>query len=240
MVLFRHACLPVVAAVISVYQIVQSRKIESGAEKLTSNVTPESAPLVLTMDQKKLLMNMINKISSVELGKSKFFTAPDVYSGTFYNLGLLYFNQRDFLQAEKYLKASIEADKNNIPAINLLLQLYQSAAMNHLSDGEIEAAESALAKAEKLFGTLPAGTNLGTLTLLAYVYKSLGQVKERHAPQISKQYWDKAGKIFETVLISRKNDASALNGLGNVLYHKQQQFKDAFEKYKKALEIAPN
>lgn len=184
-------------------------------------------------------MSLINKISNVKPGKSKLFVAPDVSSSTFYNLGLLSFNQRDFVQSEKYLDAALKADKNNVAAINLLLQLYQSAAMNHLNDSEIEASESALKKAEKLMDNLPTGVNLQTLTLLAYVYKSLGQLYEKTDSLLSEQHWDKAGKIFETVLISNKNDPGALNGMGNVFHHKQK-FSEALEKYKEALEVALN
>ncbi len=236
---FAMACLPIIAASLQIYQDVISQKLQKGAHRLTSDITPQSDPLLLSTEQQELLMSIINKISKVQPGKSKLFVAPDVSSSTFYNLGLIFFNQRDFVKSEKYLDAALKADKNNVAAINLLLQLYQSAAMNHLDDIEIEAAESSLKKAEKLMDNLPAGVNLQTLTLLAYVYKSLGQLYERTDHLLSEQYWDKAGKIFETVLISNKKDPGALNGMGNVFHHKQK-FGEAFEKYKEALEVAPN
>lgn len=236
---FAMACLPIMAAALQIYQDLLSRKLQSDADELTYNVTPQSDPLILSDDQKEVLMNMINKVGKAKPGESKLFVAPDISSNTYYKLGLLFFNQRDFVQSEKYLIAALKEDKNNIAAINLLLQLYQSAAMNHLVDRETQAAEAALKKAEKLIENLPDGVNLQTLSLLGYVYKSLGQLHEKTDPDASEANWDKAGKIFETVLISNKKDPSALNGLGNVLHHKEK-FKDAYENFKAALEVAPN
>jgi tetratricopeptide (TPR) repeat protein len=237
-VFFTMAILPIMAAALQIYQDVASQKLQKGAHRLISDITPQSDPLLLSTEQQELLMSITNKISKVQPGKSKLFVAPNVSSNTFYNLGLIFFNQRDFVQSEKYLSAALKADKNNVAAVNLLLLLYQSSAMNHLNDGEIEGAESSLKKAEKLMDNLPAKVNLKTLTLLAYVYKSLGQLHERTDHLLSEQHWDKAEKIFETVLISNKKDPSALNGIGNVFHHKRK-FNAALKKYKEALEVAP-
>lgn len=227
------AFLPTIAAILQVYQITDTKKDEKGVTHLTSDITPESNRKALSPEDQELLMKIKKKI-----GKSKLFT-PELSSKTYYNLGLLFFNQRDFAQAEKYLKAAIQADENDISAVNLLLMIYQSAAMNHLTDREYEAALLSLTKAEQLIEGLPSGINLTTVTMFGYVYKSLGQVYKNIDSTLSESYWEKAGKMFETVINANVKESGALNGLGNV-YHHKQRYKEALQKYEEALEITPH
>jgi len=159
----------------------------------------------------------------------------------YYKLGLTYFNQKDFVRAEEYLKEALKKDRNNISIINLLLDIYQSKAVtNILKYGKIEDAELSLKKAEELMGNLPDGVNLETLVLLGYAHKSLAQAyKDKNNILLSEEHWQKASKIFETILIANKNNASALNGMANVLSH-EGKFRDALINYEKALELLPN
>lgn len=236
---FAMAILPILGAMLQIYQDAKGQQIAKGATSLAAGITPQSDPKPLTPEEQELLVNLIRDVSSVQPGESRLFVAPYVSSKTFYDLGLVAFNQRDFVQAEEYLKAALKADGNNISAFNLLLQLYQSAAMNHLQDGEIEAAELSLKKAAQLKDNAPPGIDLRTVTLIGYLYKSLGQVYEKSNPQLSEEYWEEAGKIFEEVLISEEKDPGALNGMGNVLFHKRR-FREALKKHERALEVAPN
>lgn len=251
---FKHAFLPkktplwffyimaivlIIGAGIQIYQDIRSRQWDKGVAGLAAGITPQSDPKPLTPEQQKLWLSLRTKISRVEPGKSKLFVAPDVSSKTFYELGLIAFNQRDFVQAEEYLNAALKADKNNISAFNLLLQLYQSAAMNHLQDREMEAAELCLKKATQLMDYLPPAINLETVTMVGYLYKSVGQVYEISDPSLSEEYWEKAEKIFEKVLTSKEKDPGALNGMGNVLSHKRR-FEEALKKHVQALEALPN
>lgn len=236
---FVIAILPILGAVLQIYQDVKSLKIDKGVTSLAAGITPQSDPKTFTQEEQELLLSLIKEVNRVQPGESKLFVAPSISSKTFYNLGLVAFNQRDFVQAENYLKASLKEDENEISAFNLLLQLYQSAAMNHLQDREIEAAELSLKKAAQLMDNAPPGINLRTVTLMGYIYKSLGQVYEKSDPQVSEKYWEEAGKIFNQALVSNEKDPGALNGIGNVLTH-EGRLLEALEKHVRALEVAPN
>lgn len=82
-------------------------------------------------------------------------------------------------------------------------------------------------------------TFISAQPLLGYLYKSLGQVYKKQDLNLSEQYWQRVGEIFEMVLTREPENAGALNGLGNVLYH-NGNFTVALEKHQAALKLTPN
>ena len=190
----------------------------------------------LTEKEEKLYTTLKEEASRFRSSQIKLFFSPSLNSESLYNLGLVAFNQRDFAEAEKNLKYALQLDNNNLKAFNLLLQLYQSTAMMHLDRGDIQQAETYLREAERLISDFPTEGNLQTVTLLGYLYKSLGQVYEKEDPTLSEQYWERAGDIFTMVLTRKPENAGALNGLGNVLAH-NGNFRAALEKYQAALKL---
>ncbi len=154
-------------------------------------------------------------------------------------VGIIRYEPKDFSQAENYLKAAIE-ETNSIPALNFLLHLYQITAMNHLQNEDRETARSFLEKAKRLIDNSSfENLNSRTVTLIGYVYKSLGQVYTDSDPSLSERYWKEAENIFEEILASEPNNSGALNGMGNVLHH-QKRFQEALEMHERALKADPN
>lgn len=228
----------IMAAALQIFQDIKAHQIDEDSAQLVAGINSESAPRTLTPEEEKLAGRLREKVAGVEPGKSKLFVAPDISSSTFFNLGLLAFNQRNFSEAEYYLDAALKADQANMAAFNLLLQLYQAAAMNHLQDGEKAAARQALINATGLLEKAPPGMNLRTYTLAGYIYKTLGQLYQSQDKERSEQYWQKAGVYFKNVLDLNGRDPGALNGLGNVLFQ-QGKLQEALQMYEKALRIAP-
>lgn len=232
---------PVLLAVLQFYQDSRSLRVDKDSSDLAVGIEPTSdAPRKrFSAEEQERLVRLQSEMSKVQPGKSKLFVAPHISSRAFYNFALIAFNQRDFVRSEKYLKAALQVDKDNISAFNLLLQLYQSAVMNHLMDRELQAAELALKKATELTNSLPPNADLKTLVLIGYVYKSLGQIYEGRDPSMSETNWREAGRVFEKVLGIEHENPDALNGMGNVLHHKGR-LEEALGKHEAALAIAPN
>ena len=239
--IFSTAILTGVGGLLQAYQDYSALQFAKEADALSEGipVNAEASKKPLTEKEEKLYTTLKEEASRFRSAQIKLFFSPSLNSESLYNLGLVAFNQRDFAEAEKNLKYALQLDNNNLKAFNLLLQLYQSTAMMHLDRGDIQQAETYLREAERLISDFPTEGNLQTVTLLGYLYKSLGQVYEKEDPTLSEQYWERAGDIFTMVLTRKPENAGALNGLGNVLAH-NGNFRAALQKHQAALKLAPN
>ncbi len=214
-----------------------SRKASNLSEGISETV--EAPQKSLTGEEEQIYANLKKEADHFRSSQIKLFFSPSLSSEFLYKLGLLAFNQRDHAEAEKNLKYALELDENNVKAFNLLLQLYQSTAMMRIDQRDLQQAETYLREAERLISEFPTKGDLKTITLLGYLYKSLGQVYEKTNPTLSEQYWQRAGEVFEMVLAREPESAGALNGLGNVLDHNGNPVV-ALEKYQAALKLIPS
>lgn len=235
------ASLSAIGAVLQTYRDVQGLKIRNSSVALAEGIQPiANAPKKqFTSKEETLYASLREDADRYRSAKIKLFFSPSISSESLYFLGLIAFNQRNLPEAEENLKIALRLDRNHTKAFNLLLQLYQSAAMTSLSRADVSTAEVYLTEAEQLMSELPAEPDLRTVTLVGYAYKSLGQVYAGRDPALSERYWDKAGETFEKVLAIEPNDANALNGFGNVLDHRGS-YAEALAKHEAALQLAPN
>jgi tetratricopeptide (TPR) repeat protein len=242
-VIYSIAGVTAVGALLQFSQDMISLELEKNTANLAKGIEPVAnmPPKQFEPSQWEKIKSIEQQVQGIQPGQSKLFVSPYVGVKTFYKLGLIAFNQRNFVLAEKYLSSALQAEQTYLPALNLLLQIYQSAAMNHLDDNEPEQALMALNRAEELINQTAETRDQRTWVLIGYVYKSLGQIYEISNPSLSDSYWNKAEQVFEIIAsqASTKTErAAAINGLGNFLYQRGQ-LKKALEKHIEALEIIP-
>lgn len=228
--------------ILQFYQNIQGQIFAEETESATKGIAASSdAPQkVLTDAEQVLYENLKEDASRFRASKIKLFFSPSIDAGALYRLGLLAFNQRDPVEAERNLKYALQLDPGHIKAFNLLLQLYQSEAMKSLMYRDYDEAEKYLNEAQRLVADSAIEGDIGTMTRLGAVYKSLGQVYEGRGNRTeAERYWQQAGRVFERLLERAPNDPSILVGIGNVLHHKGK-LKEALQKYETALAAAPN
>jgi len=229
------------AAVLQFIQDYRGRNIGTSVAVLAEGVSANtSAPTkTLTSEDQRLYASLKEDSKRFREAKIKLFFSPSLDAGALYRLGLLAFNQRDPIEAEKNLKYALELDPTYTDAFNLLLQLYQSQAMNRLQGGDYESARQYLEEAQRLVAETDIDGDIRTVTLLGYAHKSFGQVYERSDRAAAERHWDEAGRIFERALARAPDDPNILNGIGNVLHHRGE-FSKALANHEAALATAPN
>ena len=204
--------------------------IEPSADAPKKNFTP---------NQQQIYAEVRNNIEQFRGSPVRSFFATSTIADMSYKLALIQFNQRNFLDAEVNLRYALKLDSEHKDSYNLLLQLYQTEAMQFLQKGDYEGAEGRLKSADDLLEKIPQGIDNKTIALIGYLYKSLGQVYAKSDMDRAKRYWEQAEKTFKLALDLNENDPNAINGLGNILYF-QGQYLKALEKHKEALRLASN
>jgi tetratricopeptide (TPR) repeat protein len=239
---FTTAAVTACGGILQFYQNVQGQNFAQETQSAIKGIPVGSdAPRKELTDAEQVLYKSLKEEASrFRTSKIKLFFSPSIDANALYRLGLLAFNQRDPAEAEMNLKYALQLDPGHIKAFNLLLQLYQSEAMKSLQRSNYDEAKKYLDEAQRLVADSDVEGDIGTMTRLGAVYKSLGQVNEALGNRTeAEQYWQQAGKIFERLLKRAPKDPSILVGMGNVLHHKGK-LKEALEKYQAALAAAPN
>ncbi|MCD4798427.1 MAG: tetratricopeptide repeat protein [Methanosarcinales archaeon] len=151
----------------------------------------------------------------------------------YYTLGRSAYYERDFDTAEHYLTKAVEDYPNNIEARNLLITIYATRSLEHLSNKRYEKVINDSEKAESYFQYRSIA---GSFALMGYVYKNM------YLANNEQQYLDKVKEKFEIALTldpkNKRNVANALNGLGNY-YYLTGNYDLAIDKHLEAIRIIP-
>ncbi|MCD4810793.1 MAG: tetratricopeptide repeat protein [Methanosarcinales archaeon] len=151
----------------------------------------------------------------------------------YYTLGRSAYYERDFDTAEHYLTKAVEDYPNNIEARNLLITIYATRSLEHLSYKRYEEVINDSEKAESYFQYQSIAESFA---LMGYVYKNM------YLANNEQQYLDKVKEKFEIALTldpnNKRNVANALNGLGNY-YYLTGNYDLAINKHLEAIRIIP-
>jgi tetratricopeptide (TPR) repeat protein len=239
--MYGMAGIAALGAVLQFFQGYQGLRAQSNVVEISAGIKPiaDAPEKVLTSDEQRVYNDVEEAVERYRKAPVKLFFAPAIDAGTLYKLALIQFNQRKFAAAEENLKYALKLDSDHTDSYNLLLQLYQTEAMQLLQKQDYKEAEALLKNADRLLEKKPQGIDSKTVVLIGYVYKSLGQVYAKSNMDLARQYWTQAKQMFSTALVLNQEDPSALNGLGNILYF-EEKYQEALEKHSKALMLAPN
>ena len=152
-----------------------------------------------------------------------------------YKMGMLAAYRRDYDSALNYFSQAVQARSDYSDAFEAITWLQQSLAMDDLNHGDYDAAIQKLAAArEAAIHTDP--LDAGALTLRGYIDKTLAQIYHARGDLDAEgKHYAEAERFFEAAVGYDSQNASAYNGLGNVL-HARGELDAAIDAYEKAIE----
>ena len=200
-------------------------------------IDPTSVQAVTTLSAPKPVSRQIAAVVTAQRKLAAAGAALD--AETAYRLGMLAAYKRDYDVALDYFRKAVQADKDYRSAFAALSWLQQSRAMSDLQAHDYDSAAARLAEAgEAALHTDPLSAS--DLAQRGYVYKTLAQVAEsRRQKSKCRKYYEEAGRLFEQAAKLDPKDASAQNGMGNVL-DARGDLDGAIAAYRRAIKLAPD
>lgn len=203
---------------------------------MQSQGDPSSVQAVMARTAPEDVGRQISAVVSAQRQLAASGVTPD--PETAYRLGMLAAYRRDYDTALSYFRQATQADPEYRDAFAALSWLQQYLAMSDLGAGNFDAVLDRLAEArEAAMHTDP--LRASDIAQRGYIYKTLAQVAEsRHQEAEREKYYSEAGRFFEQATKLDPHDASAQNGLGNVLCARRD-LDGAIAAYRRAINLAP-
>ena len=135
-----------------------------------------------------------------------------------YRLGMLAAYRRDYEEAMNYLRQATKSDPEYVDAYEAVAWIQQYRATDDVAWRNYDAAKQKLEEARRAAErTDPLDPN--ALAQRGYIAKTLAQVADALGDSVrTAKYYLEAAKLFQHVVQLEPENASALNGLGNVEY----------------------